>query len=149
MTTRTEPDDGGARQENTGNAADPHRYEPHGYLIGSKQRPTQIAIYGITGGPDRWLRFCLDASRPPSSFVAQALDVARKTPIVPFHGELTGFAINFSHNRSVRYDANGRPVETLAEPYAPGSVQVFVGKKEVRWRIEAIADDGSAEDATR
>ena len=29
---------------------------PHGYLIGTEARPSQITIYGLTGGPERWLR---------------------------------------------------------------------------------------------
>jgi len=70
MTTATKTDGAGARRKSTGNAADARRYEPHGYLIGSQQRPNQITIYAITGGPDRWLRFRLDSSRPPGSFVA-------------------------------------------------------------------------------
>lgn len=149
MTTATKTDDAGARRKSTGNATDARRYEPHGYLIGSQPRPTQITIYAITGGPDRWMRFHLDASRPSGSFVAQALEVVRKTPVVPFHGELTGFAINFSPDHAVRYDADGLPVETLAEPYAPGHVQVFVENREVRWRFEANADDELAEGTTR
>jgi len=62
---------------------------------------------------------------------------------------LSGFAINFSPDQSVRYDADGLPVETLAEPYVPGPVQAFIGKREVCWCFAADADDESAEGTRR
>jgi hypothetical protein len=31
-------------------------FEPHGYLLGTSDRPSQIFIFGLTGGPERWLK---------------------------------------------------------------------------------------------
>jgi hypothetical protein len=57
-------------------------FEPHGYLLGSSDRPSQIFIFGITGGAERWLKIPLDLSQPPLSYAAQALAVVRRTPFV-------------------------------------------------------------------
>ena len=90
MMTATENEGAEPSRASSGNAAGADRHEPHGYLIGSLRHPTQITMYGINGGPNRWLRFPLDASIPPDSFVEQALNVARETHLFPLHGELTG-----------------------------------------------------------
>jgi hypothetical protein len=37
-------------------------FKPHAYLVGEHSTPTQITIYGITGGPDRWLLIALDTT---------------------------------------------------------------------------------------
>ena len=134
----------GARQNGPRVEEERDGYEPHGYLIGSQRQPSQIVIFAITGGPDRWLRFRLDASLPAETFTAQALDIAKRTPAVPFHGALTGFAINFSRDRAVRYDVDGRVVETLVEPYAPGAVWASAD-----WRFEGGNDDGPAGETER
>ena len=55
-------------------------FEPHGYLLGTSDRPSQIFIFGLTGGPERWLKIPLDLSQPPLSYAAQALSVVRRTP---------------------------------------------------------------------
>ena len=40
-------------------------FKPHAYLVGSENRPSQITIYGVTGGPERWLKIPLDLSQSP------------------------------------------------------------------------------------
>ena len=37
-------------------------FKPHAYLVGSQNRPSQITFYGMTGGPERWLKIPLDLS---------------------------------------------------------------------------------------
>ncbi|HEY8072099.1 MAG TPA: hypothetical protein VIE47_09065 [Methylocystis sp.] len=39
-------------------------FKPHAYLVGSQSRPSQITFYGMTGGPERWLKIPLDVSQP-------------------------------------------------------------------------------------
>ena len=48
-------------------------FHPSAYLLGTETRPTQLTIYGISGGPERWLRIPLDLSQPAVTFVKQAL----------------------------------------------------------------------------
>jgi hypothetical protein len=64
MTSVLKSKDSGAQR--IGFRAEPAygEYQPHGYLIGSQQCPTQICIYGVTGGRDRWLSDKLLACSP-------------------------------------------------------------------------------------
>jgi hypothetical protein len=56
-------------------------FKPHAYLLGSSNQPSQICIFGLTGGAERWLKIPLDLSQPPLSYAAQALSVVRRTPL--------------------------------------------------------------------
>jgi hypothetical protein len=106
-------------------------FQPTAYLLGTTDRPSQTLFFGMTGGPERWLRIALDLSQPPLSYAAQALAVARKTPEVKFFGPVTGFIINYSPDRAVRFDGEGQPVETLARAYHPAEVSVTLGRRPV------------------
>jgi hypothetical protein len=104
-------------------------FVPHGYLKGSQTRPSQITIYGISGGPKRWLLIKLDATKPAFTFATQALAVVKKTPCVPFFGATTGFVINYSPDTAVRFDLEGNPVKHLDRAYSPGDVAVLLGAR--------------------
>lgn len=114
-----------------GEAAWRASFVPCAYLLGTETRPSQITIYGITGGADRWRKIKLDLARPPVTFVAQALAVVKKTAVVPFFGPTTGFIVNYTPDSAVRYDLNGNPVESFDRVYTPGTVDVFVGKRKL------------------
>jgi hypothetical protein len=103
-------------------------FKPTAYLLGTEKRPSQIFIFGITGGPERWLRIPLDLAQPPVTFAAQALAVVKKTPVVPFFGPTTGFIISYTPDHAVRFDLNGTPMEVLKRAYSPGQVELFIGK---------------------
>jgi hypothetical protein len=66
-----------------------------------------------SGGSERWLKIPLDCTRPSITFATRALSVVRKTPVVPFFGPTTGFVVNYSPDRAVRFDLDGNPVEVL------------------------------------
>ena len=68
-------------------------FQPSAYLLGTTSRPSQITIFGLTGGADRWLCIPLDLAQPPITFVRQALAHVRTTPEVPFFGRIRGFTI--------------------------------------------------------
>ena len=106
-------------------------FHPSAYLLGTETRPTQITIYGLTGGPERWRRIPLDLSQPAVTFVQQALIVVRKTPVVPFYGPTIGFVVNYSPDRAVRFDLAGNPVAMLDRAYEPGRVTLLLGGKQV------------------
>jgi hypothetical protein len=106
-------------------------FQPGAYLLGTTERPSQIFFFGITGGPERWLKIPLDLSQTPVSYAAQALAVVRKTPEVKFFGRTTGFIINYTPDHAVRFDIEGRPVETLTSAYRPGEVSVALGRRPV------------------
>ncbi len=106
-------------------------FKPHAYLVGSANRPSQITFYGMTGGPERWLKIPLDLSQPPVTYAVQAHEFVKKTPFVPYHGRTTGFIVNYSPDSAVRFDLDGNPVEDFQRAYVPGQVEVFIGKKKL------------------
>jgi hypothetical protein len=106
-------------------------FKPHAYLVGSENRPSQITIYGVTGGPERWLKIPLDLSQPPVTYAVQAHEVVAKTPFVPFFGKTTGFIVNYTPDSAVRFDLDGNPVEHFGRAYRPGEVEVIIGKQKL------------------
>ncbi len=104
-------------------------FKPTAYLQGTEKRPSQICIFGISGGAESWLRIPLDLTQPPVTFAAQALAVVKETPEAPFFGPTTGFIINYTPDYAVRFDLNGAPAEILMRAYSPGRVELFIGKK--------------------
>jgi hypothetical protein len=106
-------------------------FKPHAYLVGSENRPSQITFYGLTGGPERWLKIPLDLSQPPVTYALQAHEFVRKTPFVPYHGRTTGFIVNYTPDSAVRFDLAGNPVEHFERAYIQGQVEVFIGKKKL------------------
>jgi hypothetical protein len=106
-------------------------FRPSSYLVGTERRPTQITIYAISGGAERWRRIPLDLSQPAVTFVKQALIVVRKTRVVPFFGPTIGFVVNYSPDRAVRFDLAGNPVAVLNRAYEPGQFTLFIGRKQV------------------
>jgi hypothetical protein len=110
-------------------------FEPHGYLLGTSDRPSQIFIFGLTGGPERWLKIPLDLSQPPLSYTAQALSVVRRTPLVKFFGPTTGFIVNYTPDHAVRFDLDGRPVETLTRAHRPGEVTLYLSGRPFPLRV--------------
>ena len=106
-------------------------FKPHAYLVGSTNRPSQITFYGLTGGPERWLKIPLDLSQPPVTYAVQAHEFVAKTPFVPYHGRTTGFIVNYTPDSAVRFDLDGDPVEHFDRAYRPEQVEVFIGKQKL------------------
>jgi hypothetical protein len=106
-------------------------FKPAAYLLGTSNRPSQIWMFGVTGGAERWLKIPLDISQSPVTYAEQALAVVRQTPTVRFFGPTTGFIVNYTPDHAVRFDAEGRPVETLARAYRPGEVTLYLGNREI------------------
>jgi hypothetical protein len=106
-------------------------FQPHNYLLGTDERPSQITIYGLTGGPDRWRKIRFDFLQPPETFAGQALAVAQKTPIVQYHGPTTGFIVNYTPDNAVRFDLDGNEIDRLERAFRPGDVRLLIGKREL------------------
>ena len=88
-------------------------------------------MFGVTGGAERWLKIRLDTSQSPVTYAAQALAVVQETPTVQFFGLTTGFIVNYTPDRAVRFDLEGRPMETLARAYRPGEVTLHLGGRAI------------------
>jgi hypothetical protein len=106
-------------------------FVPDAYLLGTETRPSQITIYGLTGGAQRWLRIPLNLSRPPVTFAGQALSLVRRTIMTPFFGKTTGFVVNYAPDRAIRFDIDGNPVAQLPGAYYPGEVSLNVGSRTI------------------
>jgi hypothetical protein len=112
-------------------------FRPCAYLLGTETRPSQITIYGMTGGSERWLKIPLDLSQPAVTFASQASSVVRRTPTVPFFGKTIGFIFNYTPDFAVRFDLSGDPVEALDHAYLPGDVTILIGGKEIPGEVFA------------
>lgn len=106
-------------------------FKPAAYLLGTSNRPSQIWMFGVTGGAERWLKIPLDTSQSPVTYAEQALAVVRETPTVQFFGLTTGFIVNYTADHAVRFDLEGRPMETLARAYRPGEVTLHLGGRAI------------------
>jgi hypothetical protein len=106
-------------------------FKPHAYFVASENRPSQITIYGVTGGPERWSKIPLDLSQPPVTYAVQAHEFVAKTPSVPFFGPTTGFVVNYTPDSAVSFDLDGNPIEHFDRAYRPGQVEVFIGKQKL------------------
>jgi len=106
-------------------------FKPHAYLVGSQNHPSQITFYGMTGGPERWLKIPLDLSQPLVTYALQAHEFVAKTPFVPYHGRTTGFIVNYTPDSAVRFDLDGNPIEHFDRAYIPGQVEVLIGKQKL------------------
>jgi hypothetical protein len=103
-------------------------FKPHGYLCGTEARPSSVTLYGLSGGPERWLKIPLDCSRPPLTYAAQALAIVRKTPVVHFFGPTTGFIVNYTPDYAVRFDLEGIPIERFPAAHSPGRIELQIGR---------------------
>lgn len=112
-------------------------FQPEAFLLGTSDRPSQIWMYGITGGAERWLKIPLDLAEPSKTYAAQALSLAQRTPVVQFFGPTTGFVVNYTPDHAVRFDLDGRPVETFSRAYRPGEVTLYLRNRPFPLRVLA------------
>jgi hypothetical protein len=120
-------------------------FQPHAVIQTQRTVPTQIFICGLTGGAERWLIIRFDLSRPPVTFVEQALEgLKNKSFLTPsgtlgvgFFGAALGIIVNFSPDRAVRFDLEGNPLEVLERAYRPGQASLSVGVTAVSPKVMA------------
>jgi hypothetical protein len=92
----------------------------------SSQEPAVSGGETVTTAPSSF-----DPSSPSVTFLSQALEIARRTPRVPFYGDLQGFVINYAGDRAVVFDREGDPVKQLAQEFVPISVRLMVDGAEI------------------
>jgi hypothetical protein len=91
-------------------------FRPHAIILTERTVPSPIFVAAIIG-VEKLLRIDLDATQGPVSFVKQVLD--RLPEGVPAFGKPIGFVINYSPDKAVKFDPNGRPVAILDEAVRP------------------------------
>ncbi|WP_162560969.1 hypothetical protein [Methylobacterium durans] len=110
-------------------------FRPHAVIQTENTVPTQICICGFTGGAGRWLIISFDLTRPPLTYVQQAVDALPKKTMacsdggraVMFFGKALGLIINHSPDAALRCDLKGNPLEVLGRAYRPGEVRLSFG----------------------
>jgi len=114
-------------------------FRPHAVIQTERTIPSQITACGLTGGAGRWLQIDFDLTRPPITFIQQAVSaLPEKTrpstggrQYVTFFGEALGFIVNYSAAQALRCDLKGNPLEVLSKAYRPGEVRLSVGGRPV------------------
>jgi hypothetical protein len=91
---------------------------PHAIILTERTVPSPIFVAAMIG-VEKLLRIDLDGTQGPVSFMKQVLD--RLPEGVPAFGKTIGFVINYSPDKAVRFDPNGRPVAILDEAVCPGT----------------------------
>jgi hypothetical protein len=112
-----------------------NRFRPHAVIQTERTVPSQIIFCGVTGGAERWLVIPFDLSKPPISYIKQALEaLPEKVRVgrdgkwfVPFYGEVLGVIINYSPDQAVRCDIEGEPLEVLPKAYRAGEITLSLG----------------------
>jgi hypothetical protein len=83
------------------------RFKPHAVVQTELTVPSQITICGLTGGAERWLMIRLDLSKPPVTYIGQALGALPEKvrqghdgrKYVTFFGQALGIIINYCRTR--------------------------------------------------
>jgi hypothetical protein len=102
-------------------------FVPNGYFLTERTIPEQITFCGMAGGPERFLKIELDLRRPPLTFSVQARVAAKRVRYAGFYGAIVGFVVNYSPDRAVQFDLDGKPVECQLTAYMPVQIQTCTG----------------------
>jgi hypothetical protein len=103
-------------------------FRPHAIILTERTVPSPIFVAAMIG-VEKLLRIDLDATQGPVSFVRQTLD--RLPERVPAFGKPTGFVINYSPGKAVRFDLNGQPIAILDEAVRPGTAALLLGGRPI------------------
>ena len=111
-------------------------FKPHAVIQTERTVPSQITICGLMGGAGPLLIIPCDLSKPPITFIQQAIAALPRRHedgrrYVMFFGEALGLIINYSPDRAVRCDLDGNPLEVLPKAYRIGEVQLSIGGERV------------------
>jgi hypothetical protein len=110
-------------------------FRPHAIIVTEREVPQPIFVAAVIG-VERLLRLDLDPALGPVTYVSQALDglkqrLTRWKGMIPAFGRPVGFIVNFTPDRAVRYDLEGRAVEMLDQAYRLGATQFCIGKRPI------------------
>lgn len=86
------------------------RFQPHAVWTTVRSRPSSIAMAGMINAPGR-LVLLFPPDLPTEDFIAYCQ--AQAPQGIPLYDGVTGFTINYTPDRAVRYDLNGQPLEQL------------------------------------
>lgn len=104
-------------------------FTPYAILKGTYSRPTQITIYAMSGGANRWLNFKLDPKKSAKTYVPTVLAHLKDNPNITFWGPATGFVIHYEYGVASHYDLKGELIKVEQEAYLPGIASVQLGQR--------------------
>lgn len=115
-------DSSDARQADQ-NASYRASFRPHAILITERTVPSQITICGMVKG-DRLRVVTFDDDIPRDTYVQHVLD--QLPDGLPFFGDVTGFAVNYTPDHATIHDRDGRVTQTLDRAFRIGVSQWWV-----------------------
>lgn len=110
-------------------------FRPHAVILTEHTVPTQITMCALTGGAGVRLIIPIDASKPPLTFINQAVAGLKEHfrepgngPIgILFFGRALGLIINYAPDQAIRCDLDGTPREVLTKAYRLGEARFSPG----------------------
>ena len=105
-------------------------FKPYGVVLTTNRgRPTCSLVIFAVSGEEKKLTLHFEEGSDPETFVEQAL------PQLPDRvlglGETTGFVVNYTPDKAILYDKQGRQIEKLDEIVQAPSAGTIVGGKRV------------------
>jgi hypothetical protein len=112
-------------------------FKPHAVIVTERNVASQITFCALAGGPEALLIIPFDLSKPPVTFVGQAVaGLPKKAPVgangrryVHFFGEPVGLIVNYSPDRALHCDLEGNPIEWLSAAYRIGQMELTLGSR--------------------
>lgn len=105
-------------------------FTPHAVILTAETFPRPFFMAAIVG-VERLLRIDFATHSAPVTYVRQALDrLWRHRPQPPgvmCFGAATGFVVNYTPDRAIRFDLDGNPLEALPRACRPGEAQLLLG----------------------
>jgi hypothetical protein len=98
-------------------------FHPHAVLLTERSVPSQITICGMVNG-DRLRVVTFDDDIQPDAFVQHVLDQLPEG--LPFFGNVTGFAVNYTPDHATIHDRDGRITHELERAYQLGGTRWWV-----------------------
>ncbi len=113
-------------------------FKPHAIILTERTRPEPIFAAAFIG-VNRILRVDFDLTADRASFVQQGLNGIRlklaefpsPSGVLPCFGRPTGFVVNYTPDRAIRFDLDGDAVAIVPQAFRVGDVALLAGESEV------------------
>lgn len=111
-------------------------FKPHAIILTERNRPEPMFVAGFIG-VNRILRVDFDLTTGRSSYIHQALNgigqklAEWKCRTLPAFGRPTGVVVNYTPDRAVVFNLEGKALEILPRAYRLDDIQLMVGGRHV------------------
>jgi hypothetical protein len=110
-------------------------FKPPAIIVTERTRPQPIFVAALIG-VDNLLRLDFETGGNPLRFVKKAQQeleqrLSRWKGTIPAFGRPTGFVLNFSPDRAVRFDPEGNPKKIFNKAYRVGQVNLSLGGRPI------------------